>query len=366
MDIDLNASVAVHGELTAQQEDALIAVKGVVATFSLVGSLIIVFALLRPGQQRGGLNLLVWLSGTDIIANIVSFMSIAITADNSNCVLVGFLVTFADLARVLWTACISVSLFINIFFSYRSNVKSADFFPIFCCVSFGVPLLLAIIAAANDSYGDSGFAQCWIKDTRERLYYFYLPLWIVLLFNSVVYFKIWWEYRRALRAHQGALGSSGSATSRAHRLKYYPAVLALAWSFGTVNRVAQAAGENLFSLLVLHHVFSNSQGILNFLVYGTDPTQQLYPLLRSWCCCGAPAAQLDDTEMESKDRFTQHSFPPPMISGEEFSDDDAPEAIKVGSSQGLRSATKTDSDVPSFANIIDDNDVFVDVDVNVS
>ena len=367
-------------EITSAQNRTLHWIAGVAAVLSLCGSSLIIFALLRgEGKKKNRLNLLVWLSVADIIANIVTFISFGITAENSDCKVVGFLVTFADLARVLWTACFSIALFTSIFFSYRTGLKAGDLFPFFFAFSFGVPMVLAVVGVAMDAYGDSGFDYCWVKDSADRMYYFYVPLWTVILFNSVVYGVVWWEYRRAMKLHQGSLGASNTtATSKVHRLKYYPAVLALAWSFGTVNRVAQLAGENYFPLMVLQAAFANSQGVMNALVYGSDPMQSLHPLVMMLCCGakGRNAERSDsgDIELEEKKKkgtHTQYAYPPPVIL-QEFSDEDAPEAFEVpgvagrsGSVQGLH---QVDTTTPAYAAQSPtgdgiEQDIFVDVDV---
>eukprot|EP01064_Diplonema_japonicum_P014590 TRINITY_DN22269_c0_g1_i1.p1 TRINITY_DN22269_c0_g1~~TRINITY_DN22269_c0_g1_i1.p1 ORF type:complete len:305 (+),score=29.70 TRINITY_DN22269_c0_g1_i1:39-953(+) len=276
---------------TASEQATIKAVSGVGAGLSLVGSLLIIVCILQE-KVDGYKKLLVWLSIGDIMSDIVVFMGIFIDADNG-CDVMGFLVTYADLVPILWTACISCSLAISIFLSYKSGKKGDAYFWWYFAFSFGVPFLLAVVGKLEDIYGPSGFGMCWISDTTHRLGFFYIPLWVVISFNAVVYFLIHREYKQVMRRHHGSLGSTSA--SKNHKFKYYPAVLVVTWFFGTVNRILQASGHTMLSMTILHQAFARSQGVLNALVYGWDT---LVPWLKGL------SSQNTETEMEKVERAT--------------------------------------------------------------
>ena len=255
-------------------------VLAVSATASLAGSALILFSYLRFG---GNIKLLIWLSIADIVSDIVSLVSLAVpVGDTVGCKVIGFLTTWVDLVPIFWSACISVSLSITIFLSYKFGKKGDAYFPSYFVFSWGLPLLTAIIGAFKNDYGDAGSGLCWVKDEGQRLLYFYLPLWFVVVFNAIVYALIIHEYKKVVVQHHGPVNST---SSRLHRLHLYPAVLILAWLPGTVNRIVQAAGEDVFAFEVLHIIFGRSLGLFNAIVYGTDPMQALYPRLASWMKC---------------------------------------------------------------------------------
>lgn len=173
-----------------------------------------------------------------------------------------------------------------------------------------MPLLAAVLGLGLGIYGRDGErGGCWIADGTLRLAFFYVPLWAVIAFNAAVYWTVSREFRRALRRHGHSLAPRAGSGSKVHRLKYYPAVLAWTWLFGTVDRVCEACGRSYFALALLHHGFGRSQGLWNCVVYGTDPMQEFRATLIAQLCGGhrsdaapdaAEAAAADGAEMSSK------------------------------------------------------------------
>ena len=283
--------------LTSSEKTAMLAVQGVAASLSTVGSAVILWFILRRSPNASlSMRLLAWLSVADIISNVVTFVGLGVRSPHPACETLGFLVTAADLAPIMFTACMSGSLCHTIFLGYKSpNKGDASTVP-YAFFSFGVPLLFATVGAAEGAYGDSGFGFCWVEDQTERLFFFYIPLWLVIVFNTVGYASIAWAYQQAVMKQCG--GGQGSGTSKVHRLKYYPAVLVLTWGFGTVNRVSQQTGVNSVALMTLQHAFSRSQGVFNCLLYVTDPVQPARVLLEAACarvagCCGVHGSAED-------------------------------------------------------------------------
>lgn len=72
--------------------------------------------------------------------------------------------------------------------------------------------------------------------------------------------------------------------SRLSKLKYYPCILIIAYTFASINRVYLFFNFYSPSLLLtlLHNVFANSIGMMNCVVYGLN-----VQVRKSWtnCCC---------------------------------------------------------------------------------
>lgn len=125
--------------------------------------------------------------------------------------------------------------------------------------------------------------RCWIaaateivevqKDTEIsllRFFAFYIPLWAILLVNTVLYILIFRSIRRQLKQ----LGAAPSdAAMNVRRLFFYPIVMLLAWLFPSVNRIQNwiAPAYPNFILFSLHSFFSALMGFLNCLAFLSDP-----------------------------------------------------------------------------------------------
>eukprot|EP01064_Diplonema_japonicum_P026559 TRINITY_DN38010_c0_g1_i1.p1 TRINITY_DN38010_c0_g1~~TRINITY_DN38010_c0_g1_i1.p1 ORF type:complete len:343 (+),score=82.21 TRINITY_DN38010_c0_g1_i1:116-1030(+) len=272
-------SLQFHTNFTDAETDTMQIVTGVASGVSLIGSLFIASCYMRFGGSN--MELLLWLSISDVLSDASTIAALFVSPDNEQgCKTVGFLVTALDLPPVLWTGCLSLSLFITVFLSEKTGKKGVQYLYFYFFISFGIPLATAVIALLKEDFGDSGYGFCWIEDPTERLLYFFFPLWVVIFFNSIVYFVVTREYKKVLLATQGSL--SANSSSRAHRLKYYPLVLVVTWSFGTAHRLAQALGIHSYPLAILHMSFSRLQGFFNAFVYSSDiGIKQALPCLGS-------------------------------------------------------------------------------------
>ena len=101
---------------------------------------------------------------------------------------------------------------------------------------------------------DLVFFRCWLKNNSKfdriwRFVQFYIPLWIVMLYNTFVLWRttnvlrMKWE-RKESGAFTGVNASMERKRENAmiRRLLFYPAVLLISWIFGTINRIQNAIG----------------------------------------------------------------------------------------------------------------------------
>ena len=296
------------GVLTEQEIDIVNGVSTAVSALSVMGSWSIVFAYWRFKHLRKfAMKLVLMLSLSDIGNQIADFIQPTAAEFASmeaggpivpTCYTQAILDSFFELASVTWTSAIAATLFLSVF-QRKSTEDVSRRFPIFCAVCYGMPAVLALLPLIDNSYGPSG-AWCWIssniESTRQHLwraFQFYVPLWLCITFNSVVYVRVLRLLHKTLKASGPSDATAATIRKFMARLQYYPFILVVVWLWATINRIYEFAsgGKQIFWLYLLQRVFSSSQGLLNALAYGLtsegikdaiqDDLAALFP-----SCCG--------------------------------------------------------------------------------
>lgn len=184
------------------------------------------------------------------------------------CVAQGALDTFAELSSVMWTTAIAFTLYMSVFKRMTADeLKSKMVF--FYAACYGLPIIAMVLPLALGAYGPAG-AWCWIKDDFQwlRFVVFYIPLWIAIIFNAVVYT---WVIR--LIASTYAEGTDDASAKQldtiTRKLRLYPIILVFVWLPATVNRIVEwSIDDQVFALFVIQKVCSSSQGFCNAFAYG--------------------------------------------------------------------------------------------------
>ncbi|KAJ3123509.1 hypothetical protein HK098_001856 [Nowakowskiella sp. JEL0407] len=153
--------------------------------------------------------------------------------------------------------------------------------------SWGVPFILATVLPfiGNEKDGPvytDATLWCWIggKYQSYRLYFFYIWLWAIFLWNLVIYIYVGSSLLSSQRklANYGAKdGESSSepwqpsASMRIYIRKTSFFILAffLNWLWGSVNRIQNMIDplHPIFALFLMHAIFTPLQGFLNFIAY---------------------------------------------------------------------------------------------------
>lgn len=108
--------------------------------------------------------------------------------------------------------------------------------------------------------------------TAWRFFIFYIPLWIVVAFNLYVY---WLIYNGLAPLLQGPSDASTKGMLRVvDRLKYYPMILIVCWTFATINRIYDSIHPRnpSLGLIMMQTIFQTLQGFFNAMVYGLTPS----------------------------------------------------------------------------------------------
>jgi len=322
---------ASRSALSDGQVSATLAAASVVSALSFAGSAFILLCYARFRELRRFSFLLVAvLSLTDIgsqVFNTVAGPSAAdIDAMNAGadvtpaCLAQAVGASFFELSSVLWTTAIAWTLYLHVFVRMPADQVAARL-PTFVAACCGVPLVLALAPLADGSYGPSG-AWCWIRADRPAWVFlqFYVPLWGAVAFNAWVYVRTYSLLARTVEASAAAAGggSGGGGGAEAMgasaggvpgdetaaklerviaRLRYYPMILVVVWSFASINRVYEAATGGtapIFALFFLQKVFSSGQGLLNAFAYGfSDGVRDAVNAELAQCCPRLVAPRAD-------------------------------------------------------------------------
>jgi hypothetical protein len=269
-------------ELSGSQQDTLTLISAIVSTFSVVGSALIILSyVLFPNLRKFSYKLVLWLSFSDFFNQSMSYFG----NPNDNlftCKLQAAGMQFFSVSSFLWTASIA--------FVLRSTVidKKADIeggYRKMHVVIWSTAALTMLVPAWK--YGPSG-SWCWIEanDLEGKILRFicyYFPLWFTIGYNSFAYVSV----IRFLRRVQLLANSMNENASQPRfemkaisRLGWYPSILIITHSFGTVNRIQNWVEPHkpIFFLFLLHVITSSSMGLLNCLAYGVNQSVRA-----AWC-----------------------------------------------------------------------------------
>ncbi|CAM9278597.1 unnamed protein product [Discosporangium mesarthrocarpum] len=160
---------------------------------------------------------------------------------------------------------------------------------------WGLSTLGMVLPLTTKSYGSTG-AWCWITASGKpefdvgtfwRYAVLYVPVWVVISYNIMLYARIARMLRRFSVSIAGegesksdSIGPSGEQQRRMYkfgkRLLWYPAVLIGCWAFATIQRIQNAVDPTnpVFWLLLIQTSTVGLQGFFNALVYGMSDTVQ--------------------------------------------------------------------------------------------
>mmetsp|Transcript_31114 Transcript_31114/g.40056 ORF Transcript_31114/g.40056 Transcript_31114/m.40056 type:complete len:328 (+) Transcript_31114:108-1091(+) len=244
---------------------------------SLIGSSAIILSfLLFPKLRTFALQLVVWLSVSDFGGNITDLLGNPANG-SALCYAQGWLKQFFRCAEVTWTTVISYTLYQTIMHQERSTDR--QMWPLHL-YAWGVPFLFSVIPSFTNNYGQAG-PWCWITETNVqeldagtayRFFLFYIPTWIAIGYNIVVYFKV---IRTVKCLYVGAqTAQSKKLLNLCDRLKMYPLIMVICWSFATINRIQNTIEPQnpMFVLFFLHSMLISLQGLFNAVAYGLTPT----------------------------------------------------------------------------------------------
>ncbi|ESO98882.1 hypothetical protein LOTGIDRAFT_158835 [Lottia gigantea] len=257
----------------SETKDIVIQARQVIAVFSLVGCLFVIFVIwLFKKYIVFAQRLILYLcigACMDSIAYIMGDMR----PDSPLCNFEGWFLQYFDGTVLLWVLVITINLYFNV---VKERVTE-KFEWVYHAVCWIVPLLISFLPFIGDHYGPAG-AWCWIiENWRWRLGVWYGPLFIIIIFLFVVYTYIFIVLKRKASTWEGMYNPDIERNQRLLKedikpLKFYPFVYLLVSIFPLINRIQNAISphNHVFALVLLASIFAPLHGALIAVVFGMD------------------------------------------------------------------------------------------------
>mmetsp|Transcript_14452 Transcript_14452/g.27767 ORF Transcript_14452/g.27767 Transcript_14452/m.27767 type:complete len:326 (-) Transcript_14452:100-1077(-) len=292
-------------DLTNDQQKVLTALNVAFSSLSFAGSTFIIICFLSFRDLRKfSFQLVFWLSISDALNCLGNFLGHPHGA--TACYLQAVSTQFFSVCSFLWTTVIAFVLHRTVV-EHKPDVASLG--ARFHLFVWGSGCLLAALPATTSSYGPTGAAWCWIKNSSDadqamRMFVFYLPLWGAILFNCFVYMRVIRILRFTMKVAMGIQDQQRRLEMTAvHRLGFYPLILIVVWLVPTLNRMQNFIEPHhpKFALYCVHVSLASLQGFFNSLAYGlnTSVRRSLQEFMCGYCDIFSPSNAF--VEMEDED-----------------------------------------------------------------
>jgi len=190
---------------------------------------------------------------------------------------------FFYLSSFVWVTCIAHQLY-TVFVRNNSRA-SGEHSLLYHCLGWGFPaftVIILLLSGKLDSSvsGSSSYEWCWITENSWRFALFYVPLFVMLSINIVVYIVIvvivYKRYRSMLGLKKSLYPAATTRSTFARqtifwalRVSLYLMVFIVTRIGSLINRFYQLThqGYSPFGLMVLHAVTQSLQGFLFGLIY---------------------------------------------------------------------------------------------------
>lgn len=267
--------------LSPYEVQVISAVADTVSALSMIGSLFIIFSYIAfPSIRSFSFKLVFSLAITDFMNQFMGYigpsdidmadMNRGLKPISDICYFQAITESYFNLASIAWVSVIALTLYRLVIrrISQTTVEKSYLAYALGCWI---IPAVLTALPAIDRAYGPAG-GWCWIIDEKAywRFAQFYGPLWLVAIGITYMYIHV------ILVLHSILMRSGGyginSVGDMIGRLKWYPLILFFVWIWASANRIYETAvpGHELFWLVLLQRMFSNSQGLLNAIAYGIN------------------------------------------------------------------------------------------------
>ena len=249
---------------------------------SILGALFIIGVWTGfPDLRCYAFKLVLYLTVLDLLHGVWYYLP----EDEVLCELQAILTSYFALASIVMTAVIAFALYQSTV-RHRDNIEDMD--RKFLLITLTLPVIAVVLPLTTSSYGDVG-GWCWIKVTDEdywfatawRMATFYIPLWVVVLFNSFVYCQVIRKVREEYQQTTSLTQAEGESLLK--KLACYPVLLVACYSLMTVTRVLETVHpkRDNFYMMLFGGIAMSLNGLLNAVVYGFTPSVR-YRLIG--CC----------------------------------------------------------------------------------
>ncbi|RKP08992.1 slime mold cyclic AMP receptor-domain-containing protein [Thamnocephalis sphaerospora] len=267
---------------TSSQWSTLSIVTSASAGLGAVGSLATCAAYLRWKHMRTAIARIIFYMA---IADLISSVSMALgrlgpsSGENSAlCQLQAVGQQWGDISSILWTCMISINL-IWIMFRGRAVDDLHRYNRLHLAICFVFPIVWAVVpvfahpAGQPRVYGDADL-WCWVVSVypQLQLILFYIPLWIVFVFNFFTYLavgRLIWKRARYIIDTNDMEDVNNYRYTFGKNVSLYLLAFLFTWTPATLNRIYTMvfSGQRSYVLTLLHSLGTPSRGLTNCLVY---------------------------------------------------------------------------------------------------
>lgn len=230
---------------------------------SLIGCFLIVFtyAFIKP-LQIYSLKLILYITISDMLRTLHFLLPPSVIYSEMACITIGITTNATSLMTMLWSLCISTSLYQVIIYSEENYEKYERYWGF---VSWVFIPAITLLPLTTNSYGIIG-ATCSFKEDLIgniwRLVIFFVPAWSFIIVTFFMYWKILWKIQQ--------LGVKGESKMLVERVAMYPVIMMVVLIGLTVLRVLELYSRNSCAVFYVY-IFSFSifslQGLLNSLIF---------------------------------------------------------------------------------------------------
>lgn len=181
-------------------------------------------------------------------------------SESTACEFSGWLQQFGTLSSIMWVTCITYVIHTVVTNPASYDTITSDMWK-FHLVIWGTSFFTSFFPMFTDSYGQAG-GWCWIDSSSIGIFWrfliFYCPVWGIIGYILYIFYE---SYR-----------SLGIKNRILKQMRLYPAILIVTWTFGTINRIVQAAGKDVYGLVCVHAFLMSLYGFFNGLAYLYTPS----------------------------------------------------------------------------------------------
>ncbi|KAI9145174.1 hypothetical protein BKA69DRAFT_1049748 [Paraphysoderma sedebokerense] len=215
---------------TQAENDTIQLLVRIAASLSIIGSVGIIsdFLLNRDKRFKSPNRVVFWLSISDFFFSCCLFLARWPTSSPLFCTIQGFFIQYFVLCATLWNGSIAINLLITILLRKGSAyVLSIEKYYHIVCWSFPFlvtfPWLFGGLQFKGARFFNDADMWCWIaNDYKEfRMWLFYVPIWVIFLFNLIIYVlvgRVLWNATNQVNATSASSRTGRSKSNRMSRM----------------------------------------------------------------------------------------------------------------------------------------------------
>ena len=264
-------------------EGIISVVGGSLSIVSYIATLAI-YALFSDLQNIPG-KCLMFLMICMCIGHSCLLLSPLISEHEALCGFIGAVQHFAWLCAMCWMFCIALDLLIT-FRKWSGRLSaSANRFVFYCIGSFGVPSMvvlsysLAVYYDVHAGFGYGGSPICWLYPAKALLWFYILPICVILLVNHVSFLPTFIGVMRQTWGDASQIASGGNNKERYMKLAESVAVITkmllligFVWLFALL-----AYAFDSDELKMVFSILGSFQGVFLLLSFGmTSQVKRLW------------------------------------------------------------------------------------------